>query len=158
YSLPIIFDNESETAAFEPQTEANFGSAGVFDDIVERLFKSQEEIIAQLCGQMKRWQCGRHIHPAADSRSAQKILSKRGDIVHQAIKSVVLRIYRPNDLINRARQLSRRIRDTLEMPLRLRGGVSPGQLAQQGDLGQSRAKIIVNVLGDASPIAFDRAL
>src|SRR5260370_23997404 len=70
----------------------------------------------------------------------------------------MLGVVGPNDFISGPSQLAGGMGDTLEVSFRLRWRFARGQFAQEGNLCEASPKVVMDVLGDAGPIAFNRAL
>ena len=79
---------------------------------------------------------------------------------HEAFERVVARIHRPHRGVQGPGQMPRPRRDLAHVRLNLfrRPLATLRQFAQQSDLGQARAKVVVNVFRDARAFPFDGTL
>ena len=154
---PLSSTTRVKAPGFKAQPQPDFGGLGVLDDVVQRLLQRQKQVVTQFGIHAHRRQRQRQVHAATDSRRAQEILGKGGDVVHQPAERVVLRVHRPDDFVHRPGQLPGGTGDALEMRADL-VRLAPGQFREQGDLRQARADVIVDVLGDARAVAFDGVL
>ena len=83
--------------------------------------------------------------------SPQIIHGELAGVINQVRQRVVARVDGPDDFVQRLDGLPRgggNFSDALAGLVRL-AAVLPGQFAQEGDLRQVRAEVIVDVLGDA---------
>ena len=88
----------------------------------------------------------------------QVLLRELADVIHEAVERVLPRIDRPDDFVDRLRQLARGVGDLDEVGLHFVGRLPSRELAQQRDLRQPRAQIVVNVASDPAAVPLDGPL
>ena len=107
---------------------------------------------------MEGGETGGHVHAGANARGTEEVFGEGGDVIDEAIEGVGLGIDGPNDFVHGAGHLAGGVGDALEVGDRLVGRLATGEFAEQSDLGQTSAKIVVDVLGDAGAVAFNSVL
>ena len=159
-AFAVVIDQQSEGGVCQRERNAHRGGGGMFEHVMQRLFECQEQIVAHLRRKRPRRELHGHVEPATNARDTQKILRELAQIGYQTVERVVLRIDRPDDFIHGPRQLAGRVVNLVQIVRRLMGIFQFGAagLAQQRDARQAGAEVVVNVLGDARPFPFQRAL
>src|ERR1039457_4117781 len=102
----------------------------------------------------------RYIKTAPDVERDQIILREISEVAGEAVQRVVLRVDGPDDFIHRAGQFARSVVNAVELRRGLRGifQFALRGLAQQRDAREVGAQMIVDVLGNAGALAFERLL
>src|SRR5207247_10645583 len=71
---PVINHEQYEFGRSEFEGNMHFGSLGVFDDIVQRFFEGQEDVVPNLGAQHQRWELHWHLEAAANRGRTQVLL------------------------------------------------------------------------------------
>ena len=157
-ALAVVLDGEVEAVGALHEAQPDDPRVRVLDDVVQRFLHRQEQVVADVRAELVRRQVRRHVEAQLDAGQRQVLLGELADVGDEAVERIVPRIDGPDDLVHRPRQLARRVRDLAEMAGDLVRRFATRQLAEQRDLGQPGAEIVVDVAGDAIAIALDRAL
>src|SRR5688500_2483970 len=132
----------------------------MFGDVVDGFFDGEENVVTDLSAEMQRRKMRRNVEAATDARDAEMFLGEFDSVGQEIFEGVVLRVNRPNDFIHGASEFARGAGNLADVRLGLRGTieVGAGEFAEQRDLRQAGAEVVVNIFGDAGAFAFDGVL
>ena len=120
----------------------------------------EEEIVPFLGIQNDFRQTGLHIQPAGQAKRLQQLLRVLAGIDGKRSDGVVARIHRPDDFIHALDQLAGASADFADILARFvfaQGGILR-QVAGKADLRETGAQIVMQILGDPRPFAFELLL
>ncbi len=127
--------------------------------VVETFLEDQKHLAAEISVQAQFALESRRVKRKLNPGSRQDFAGKAAHAPQQMREAILMRIGRPNDVAERAHRLARDMCQRLERVRQLGIGV-PGlmmqHLAQNGELRQVRADVIVQICGDAIPQALER--
>src|ERR1017187_1015909 len=148
-TTPVVLNDNLHTFRRESDLQPDIRCLGMFDDILQGFFDRQKDIVADIAGQVAvrrvLWDIQKTIYPG----SQQIIHRELAGVVNQMPKCVVARIDGPDNFIERFYGLSRGIGD---FPQTLVNLLVADNIAQHGNQRQARAKVIMDVLGNASAL------
>src|ERR1039458_4680727 len=152
----VVRDADLEPARLRRQFDLDFRRGGVFYGVVERLVEREEELVPSLGRNDAARQMVRELQPETNGSVLQEIIGGLGEVFDQALQGVVLGIDRPDNLIERLSHLPGRGRDLAHAGLHFPRRAVLSLIAEQSDLGQAGAQIVMDILGDAGAFLFDR--
>ena len=149
--FPLSWDFEREALLLESKPYPDLGGPGMFDDVMDRLFGSQIQMVARLRGERHFGKLHRHVPAAAHARFVQVFLREPIEVSKKALQGIVARVDRPDHFVHRARQRARAGRDFAGHAFEGGGllGVPAQAVPQQRDLRQPGPQLVVDVGGDA---------
>src|SRR5436190_11128701 len=132
----------------------------MFDNVVHGFLGSQKHIVPEFGRNGLIGQMGGDFEAITQAGNGQIFLRIFTDVVYQTVEGVIGRIYGPDDLIESMGGVTGGLRNLTRMGLDLDGVVfiRLRQFAQQSDLGQIRAELIVKVARDPGAFFFQRLL
>lgn len=156
----VIFDFEDEIFVGAAEAEPGFGGFGMFGDVVDGFFDGEKDVVADFSAEMKRRKMSGDIEAATDAREAEMFLGEFDGVSEQIFQRVVLRIYRPDDFVHGAGEFAGGAGDLADVRFGLGRAieVGAGEFAEEGDLSEAGAEVVVDVFGDAGAFAFDGVL
>src|ERR1017187_8887716 len=152
----VVRDADMEPARLRREFDLDFRRGGVFYGVVERFLEREEELVPSLGWNGAARQLVRELQPEMNGGVLQEIIGGLGEIFDQALQGVVLGIDRPDNLIERLSHLPGRGRDLAHAGLQFPRRAVLSLIAEQSNLGQAGAQIIMDVLGDAGAFPLDR--
>lgn len=106
HPFAIVLNLEEKESHFRGQGDADFGCAGIFDDVVEGFLESEEKIVPELGGKFAFGKVDGKIEPAANVGHAEKFLGVGAEIVGEVIEVIVLRADGPDDAVHGAHEVA----------------------------------------------------
>ena len=144
----------------QAQPNPDFARLRVFDDVVDGFLEREKNIVAHFRRNRRRRQLRRHVHAITQSGEREIFLRVFAGVIRQTFERVVGRIDGPDDFIERMRRLARGFGNLLRVRFNFVGQifVSFGHFAEQRDLRQIRAELVVQIACDARTLFFQRFL
>ena len=131
--------------------------AGVFHGIVDRLFDREQEIAAnrKIAGHVG--QVAGHLEPAANRRRLQEAADIFAGVRHKIAERVTAGVDGPDEFVHRTGEGSGPVTERLQSVPRggTLGQLCPRYLTLEHELGEPRAHLVVDVAGDAGPLAVE---
>lgn len=106
YAFSIVLDLKEKEPHFRGQGDADFGCAGIFDDVVECFLEGEEKIVPELGGKFAFGKVDGKIEPAANVGHTEKFLGVGAEIVGEVIEVIVLRADGPDDAVHGAHEVA----------------------------------------------------
>ncbi len=133
---------------------------GVADHVGDGLFGGEKHIVPHLRRDGCRGKLGRHVEPVAQPRHREILLRILAHVGDQSVQSIVGRVNGPDDLIKGASGVEGSLGNLPGMSFDFLGVVFVAleQFAQQGDLREVGAELIVDVAGDAGALLLEGLL
>ena len=130
------------------------------DDVGNGFLRREKHIVPDLRGNGGAGQLGRHIQPVADAGHGEVFLGALANVSNQTIQRIVGRVDCPNDFIEGLSGFTRRLGDLSGMRFHFfrRFLIALDQLAQQRNLSEAGAELIVDVSRNPCALLFDRLL
>src|SRR5581483_6226419 len=97
-STPVINDGEHQARTAGIQCNLDLGCPRVLEDIVQRFFEGQKQVVPHLGRQGPGGKIQGHLQAAGNVSPAEKILGELAEVTRQAVQRVMFRIHGPNDL------------------------------------------------------------
>ena len=139
--------------------QPSLGRVGMFHDVVQGFFHGEEKVVALCGGQGRVGQGGGNVEPAGNPRSEEVVLRVVAEEGHESLKRVVRGIYGPDHFVHLPREALREVEDLIEMLRGFRRIVHVGlcEVAEEREMREVGAKVVVQVAGDAAALVFDSA-
>src|SRR5262249_35693684 len=162
-SAAVVADDEPHTIAQEFQADACVHATGMAHDVVDRLFEYQVNMTADIGSEADIFARSRRLEPVLDVGAGEHVGREAAHSLDQVAAFVAMWMNRPYNLGDRVHQPARYFRNPLQgFGYRCATSVHspPCDLAQQGDLGETRSDIVMEICGDACsyPLQLQRAL
>src|ERR1700730_4135876 len=131
--------------------DADLGSAGMPQNVVNSFFKDEEDLTPQVSSHLQALLPRRRLEFKADVTRGKNITGASSHAMVEIAKVVPFRVNGPNDIAHRVHQLTR---DAGDIGQRLREVwmrriyMLVGDLAQDGDLREAGADVVMQVCGD----------
>src|ERR1035441_1558764 len=152
----VVRDADLEPARLRRHFDLDFRRGGVFYGVVERFFEREEELVPSRGRNDAARQLVRELQPKTNGSVLQEIIGGLREVFDQALQGVMLGIDRPDNLIERLSNLAGRGRDLAHTGLQFPRRAVLSLIAEQSNLGQAGAQIIMDILGDAGAVPVDR--
>ena len=142
------------------QFNARLGGVRVLDHVVHRLLERQKHIVAHLGQNGGGRQTRRQFGAIAHAGHGKIILRIFAGVIGEAFERVVGRVHRPDDFIERVGGFARGGANLLRVLFNFCGDLLVGlrHLAQQRDLREIGAELVMQIAGDARALVLDQFL
>src|SRR5208282_4704013 len=154
----IVAHAQHQALIFHAQLNPGLSRAGVAGEIVDALFEDQKDLATQVRAELDAVARPERHHLKAHAARNQQVAGHFAHALAQIVQPVSSRADGPHDIAHGVDQLARDAADTRQRFLAHKslGSTEAHHLAQDGDLRQAGAHIVVEVGSNAHADALER--
>ena len=154
----IIRDAQTVPPVYDPEIDTDFGSTGVPQHVMNSLFEDEEDLPPQIGYHPQILLLGWRVEPKPYVPRGENVTGETPHTMEQVVHVVSFRVNGPDNIAHRIHQIPRDAGDIGQWlrELRVRRIYQPaGNLAEDGDLGEAGADVVVQVRGDPGAHALE---